>query len=220
MVLSPGSNAAPGQMIEPAVGSCTVAPVRVVVPTFCTRNDQVMVSPRSTFASPSTSATAADLVSRRAGACTIAVEVDDGFEAVVAPPGSTAEAVAVLSTSPASTSAWVTTCGSAAQVNDAPGGSRPGAQLTGPAVGSSTETECTVTVPVSCTRNVQLIWSPRSIRPSPSMSVAMADLVRCRPGSCCTAVSVELDEAVTTPPCGSRAVAVAVLETTPASTSA
>ena len=131
-----------------------------------------------------------------------------------------ADAVAVLSTTPASTSAWVTTCGAEEQVTVATGARLPAGQETAPAVGSATVTPCTVTVPVFCTRKVQVIWSPRSIRPSPLTSAATADLVRCRPGTCCTAVSVELGGAVTGSALGSVAVAVAVLDTTPASTSA
>src|SRR5258705_175871 len=80
-------------------------------------------------------------------------------------------------------------------------------------------TACTVVVPVLVTRNDQWTASPRSFTPSPSESATAADFVSDRAGAGVTVVSVEEGaEPIGRPP-GSRAVAVAVFDTTPASTS-
>ena len=92
-----------------AFGSSTATAVTVVVPVFLTRNDQVTVSPRSIWPSELVSVATADLVSCSASACTTAVSVDDGLDVTEAPAGLVADAVAVLATKPASTSAWVIT---------------------------------------------------------------------------------------------------------------
>ena len=58
-------------------------------------------------------------------------------------------AVAVLLTTPASTSAWLTVCAAEVQVVDPPGASVVAGHEIGPAVGSVTATEVRVTVPCS-----------------------------------------------------------------------
>ena len=64
------------------------------------------------------------------------------------PAGFRPLAVAVLVTTPASTSACVIVCAAAVHVVDAPGASVVTGQDTAPAVGSVTATSCSVTVPV------------------------------------------------------------------------
>ena len=113
-------------------------------------------------------------------------------------------------------------CGtSAVQVVDAPGASVVTGQVTAPAVGSVTARLVIVVVPVFSTRNDHAIVSPRSVLPSASTSVTAADLVSCSAGAWATGVSVEdgLD-GTGVPARRPAAVAVAVFETTPASTSA
>jgi len=65
-----------------------------------------MVSPRSVLASLFTSVTAADFTMVIIGDWFTGVDVDEGPEAIGGPPGGVAWAVAVLLTTPASTSAW------------------------------------------------------------------------------------------------------------------
>ena len=79
----------------------------VVVPVFLTRKDHWILSPRSFSPSPFTSLTAALLVSSRAEVCTTGVFVDDGVDVTVAPVGDRPLEVAVLDTTPASTSVCV-----------------------------------------------------------------------------------------------------------------
>ena len=139
-VLAPGASVVAGQETGPAFGSLTTTELSVVVPVFLTRNDHVIVSPRSVLPSPLTSVTTADLVSCSARACTTAVSVDDGFEVTVGPPGLVAVAEAVLATKPASTSAWVITWAAAVQVVETPGASVVTGQEIAPAVASLTAT--------------------------------------------------------------------------------
>ena len=87
VVEAPGAKVVVGQEIAPAVGSVTATVVRVTVPVFLTRNDQVIVSPRSVLPSPFRSLTAADLVSCNPLAWTIGVSVEDPLEVTVAPLG-------------------------------------------------------------------------------------------------------------------------------------
>ena len=126
----------------------------------------------------------------------------------------------MLLTTPASTSAWLTVCTAAVQVVVEPGVSEVNGQLTGPAVGSVTPTDVSVVVPALVTLKVQVIVSPRSVLKSPLTSLTAAFLTSLRFEVRVTAVSVcELLEVVVAP-AGVRPVAVAVLLTTPASTSA
>ena len=82
----------PGRSIAPAVGSVTARPVSVVVPVFVTRNDQLIVSPRSVVPSSLTSVTTARL-DQRAGprsATTGVVRSTTGCDVTVTPSGSVA----------------------------------------------------------------------------------------------------------------------------------
>ena len=75
VVDAPGANVVTGQVTAPAVGSLTTRLVIVVVPVFFTRNDQRSCRPGRSAPSPSTSVTAADLVSCSAGAWATGVSV-------------------------------------------------------------------------------------------------------------------------------------------------
>ena len=103
---------------------------------------------------------------------------------------------------------------------DAPGARVVARQVAAPAVGSAMATLETVVVPVFLTRNVQVILSPRSVLPSPLTSLTAADLVSWRAAEETTTVVVEELLDVTVAPAGFLVVAVAVLLTAPASTSA
>ncbi len=70
-----------------------------------------------------------------------------------APVGGVPEAVAVLDTWPAFTSAWVTGYAAAVQVVEAPGSSVVAGQLTAPTFGSVTPTAVRVTLPALVTTN-------------------------------------------------------------------
>src|SRR6202042_2370532 len=96
VVESPGANGAVGQVTAPAIGSATERLVIVVVPVFFTRNDHLIVSPRSILKSPLTSVTVADLVNSSAGAWLTGVSVPDGLDGTSLPLGSVPCAVAVL----------------------------------------------------------------------------------------------------------------------------
>ena len=122
----PGSSVGCGQVTAPAFGSAIATEVAVTVPVSCTRNDQTTVSPRSVRPSPLTSVTAADLVSCRPELWSTGVSAVDGFEVTGWPCGSTAAAVAVLVTTPASTSVWLIDVHS-----DRAGHARPRGQRTG-----------------------------------------------------------------------------------------
>ncbi len=112
------------------------------------------------------------------------MSVPEGLDGVSLPFGSLPTAVAVLLTTPASTSAWVMVCGAVAvQVVAAPGASVVTGQVTAPAVGSLTTRLVIVVVPVFWTRNDQAIVSPRSVFPSAFTSVTAADLVSCSAGA-------------------------------------
>src|SRR5690349_838632 len=127
-MVAPGASEPAGQVTGPAVGSVTVGLVRVVVPVLVRSKVQVIVSPRSVLPSPFTSVIEATFfTSFRAELCTTGVEVDEGPESTGLPEGSSAEAVAVLFTAPASTPACVITYALAAQVIVAPGTRLPAA---------------------------------------------------------------------------------------------
>ena len=163
----------------------------VTVPVFLTRNDQVILSPRLVLPSPLTSVTAADLVSCSALVCTTGVEVEELLEVTVAAAGLLAVAVAVLLTTPVSTSGWVIVYAAEVQVVDAPGARVVTGQVIAPALASVTAVVLSVTVPVFLTRNDQAIVSPRSVLPSPLTSVTAADLVSCNDEAWSTGVEVE-----------------------------
>ena len=106
------------------------------------------------------------------------------------------------------------------QVVVAPGANVVTGQVTEPAFGSLTATEWMVVVPVLRTRNDHWIRSPRSVWPSTFRSMTEADLVTDSPETWSMGVSADDGGETTGPPWGSAAEAVAVFETTPASTSA
>jgi hypothetical protein len=106
------------------------------------------------------------------------VAVDEASDVITGPEGGVPSAMAVLFTTPASTSAWeMVWTALAVQVSDTPGASVVLGQVTAPAAGSLIPTEVRVTVPVLVTRKDQAIVSPKSILPSPFTSVTEADLV-------------------------------------------
>jgi hypothetical protein len=219
VVDAPGANDVTGQVTTPAEGSVTATEVTVTVPEFVTLNDHAMVSPRSVAPFALTSVTTADLVRPSPGDWDTGVSVLLGGEVTAPPDGDLPPAVAVLETTPASTSAWVITCGPAVHVVDAPGANDVTGHDTTPAEGSATTTEDTVTVPVFVTLNDQAMVSPRSV-PLASRSLTTADFTNDSLGACGTGVSVEDGGEVTAAPAGVLPPAVAVLDTTPASTSA
>ena len=103
-----------------------------------------MVSPASTRPEPSASTgVPACLSSVRVATVLVGVLVVSVVGGTEVPSGPVAVAVAVLSTVPASTSAWVITY-SAVQVVEDPGTRVAVGQATGPALGSSTMTSVRV----------------------------------------------------------------------------
>src|ERR1700677_2787959 len=112
-----------------------------------------MVSPRSVTPSALTSLTVADFTIEMPLDWATGVEVDEGGEVIGGPEGGVPVPVAVLLTTPASTSVWVMVCTVlAVQVSAAPGASVELGQVVAPAMGSVTLTEVSVTVPVLVTR--------------------------------------------------------------------
>src|ERR1035437_2704218 len=115
-----------------------------------------MVSPRSVLPSALTSVTVAFFTMVMEADWANGVVVDEGVavtgEVVTGPLGGSPLAVAVLLTTPASTSAWVMVYGVVAvQVSLTPGASEELGQVTAPAVGSLTPAAGGVTVPVLVT---------------------------------------------------------------------
>src|SRR3954451_12496014 len=95
----------------------------VTVPVFSSRNDQLIVSPRSMRKLSLLSVTFADLVSVGFGRCSIGVDTVDGLDGTMLPSGAVSVAVAVLCTRPLSTSDCVTVYVGAVHVVEAPGAS-------------------------------------------------------------------------------------------------
>ena len=150
------------------------------------------------------------------------VEVEDGFDVTVVPAGLRPVIVAVLFTAPASTSACVIVYAAVVvQVVDAPGASVVAGQLVAPTLASTTATPVMVVAPVLSTRKLYVIRSPASTRPLLFTSTGLlARLVSTRADwVAVVTVALELAE-VTVAPAGFFVVAVAVLLTRPASTSA
>ena len=112
-----------------------------------------MVSPRSVTPLWFTSVTAADFTMASIGDWFTGVDVDEGPELIGGPPGGEPWAVAVLLTTPASTSAWeMVWAVVAVQVSEAAGANVTLGHVVAPAVGSVTPTPVRVTVPVLVTR--------------------------------------------------------------------
>ena len=186
-----------------------------------TRKVKGTVSPASTplalFLSVGVPAT---LSTTRPVAVLVTTRAEDGPAAAVVPVGVRPEAVAVLVTAPASTSAWVIVY-EAVQVVVAPGASVVVGQPTGPVFGSATATSVRVTAPglVRVKRNVTV--SPASTRPLLPVSTGVSALLA-RVSAAAAETGVEVVEAAdpTGAPAGVRPLAVALFTTAPASTSA
>jgi hypothetical protein len=148
----------------------------------------------------------------------------DWFEATELPPGSNPFAIAVLLTTPASTSACVTAY-VAEHVVSAPGARLVAKQLIADnvpvpekefgAVASSMLIPCTVTFPLLCTANEYVTESPAA-----DTDVGVTDFTNVRAGAAASVMVTVEGVEDTAPPAGGRADAVAVLVTCPASTSA
>src|SRR6185437_8521536 len=144
---APGATDPAGQVTLPPNGSVTATDPSVVVPVFLTFNVQVTLSPRSIAKSPFTSVTAAVLVIWIADVRSIVVVAEAAGETTAVLCGSRPDAVAVLVTDPASTSAWVITCALVVQVVDACGARVVVGHETAAAAGSLTATPVSVVVP-------------------------------------------------------------------------
>ena len=107
------------------------------------------------------------------------------------------------------------------QVVDAPGASVVAGQLVAPTLASTTATPVMVVTPVLSTRKVYVIRSPASTRPLLFTSTGLPALLVSARADWVAVVTVALELAeVTVAPAGFFVVAVAVLFTRPASTSA
>jgi hypothetical protein len=150
---APGASAPPGQVTVPTFGSVTLTADNVTLPVFVTRNVYPIVDP-TVFPDgvPACLSNVIVLV-RVIGVDVLSVAV------TAAPVGGVPDAVAVLSTTPAFTSAWVNVY-VAVHVRDAPGASAPPGQLTAPTFASVTLTGFSVTLPVFVIRNEYPIVDP------------------------------------------------------------
>ncbi len=105
----PGSSGVAGQVTTATSASSTVTPVSVTAPVLVTVNVYGMVSPASTRPSASTSSgVPAALSTVRVAMVEVGVLVLSGSDSAAGPVGGVPDAVAVLSTDPLLTSAWVT----------------------------------------------------------------------------------------------------------------
>ncbi|GAB2588511.1 hypothetical protein GCM10009593_29410 [Microlunatus antarcticus] len=152
----------------------------------------------------------------------VVVAVDDAFEVTAAPAGSSPVAVAVLTTAPLFTSAWVITYGAVvAHVVLAPGASVVTGQVVVPTFASAIATPVTVRAPVLVTAKEYPTRSPASTRPFVLTSVGVpAVLTRASVVTVDVGVDVLAGLEVRRTLFGSRPLTVAVLATAPASTSA
>ncbi|GAB2588413.1 hypothetical protein GCM10009593_29230 [Microlunatus antarcticus] len=164
----------------------------------------------------------ADLVSVSVPAVAVGTVAVELGEVTAVPAGFRAVTVAVLTTPPASTSAWVITYGAlVVQVVVAPGASVVVGQVVVPTFASTTASPVSVTAPVFVARKAYATRSPASVRPFAFTSVGVpADFVRVRVAAVDVGVAVEEAFEVTVAPAGLRPVTRAVLATVPASTSA
>ena len=117
---------------------------------------------------------AADLANDSVLVWVIGVDVDEVADVTTGPEGGVPDAVAVLVTTPAFTSAWVIVR-VAVHVVDAPGANVVDEQLIAdkPANGSATFTEVNVTLPVFVTANENVCTSPNDA-PVGAVSVVIA----------------------------------------------
>ena len=207
VVAAPGARDPVGHVTVPIVASVTATLVSVTLPVFVTRNEYGIVEPAVL-----PEAFPADFFSVIFGAEAIGV-VTESESVTAAPLGALAEAVAVLTTFPASTSACVSGY-VAVQVVAALGASCVTGQVTVPAFASATATVVSVTLPVLVTRNEYGIVEPAALP-----DAVPAVFVNVRLGAALMGV-VTPSVAVTAAPLGGVAEAVAELKTWPASTSA
>ena len=207
VVEAAGASCVAGHETVPTFVSETATPVSVTLPVFVTRNAYGIVDPAVVPV-----AIPACFFSVTLGADTIGV-VTESDAVTAAPLGGFAVAFAVLVTWPESTSASVSVY-VAVHVVDAPGASWVAGHDTVPTFASDTATPVTVTFPVFVTRNVygtvEVAALPDAV-PACFFSVIAGDRV--------IVLLVEL-VADTAAPVGGVPDALAVLFTTPASTSA
>jgi hypothetical protein len=207
VVVAPGASDVTGHVIVPTFVSVTPTLVNVTLPEFVTMNAYAIVE-------PATEPVGAPACLSNVTAGVRVIVVDTELVAVTAAPvGGIPDAVAVLFTTPASTSPCVNEY-DFVHVVDTPGASWVTGQLTGPTFGSLTPTDVTVTLPVFFTTNEYATVEPADIPDG-----APAVFVNVTAGPDAIVVSVESDD-VTAAPDGGVPVAVAVFATCPASTSA
>jgi hypothetical protein len=207
VVVAAGASCDTGQDTVPTFGSLTPTLVNVTLPVFFTRNEYAIVEPADM-----PDGAPADFVSVIAGVRVTGVVVEL-VVVTAAPVGGVPDAVAVLFTVPASTSAWVTVY-VAVQVVEIPGSSEVTGHETVPTFESLTPTVVSVTLPVFFTTNVYGRVAPAALALS-----APADLTNEIVAVRVIVVLVE-SVAVTAAPVGGVPEALAVLFTTPASASA
>ncbi|GAB2588523.1 hypothetical protein GCM10009593_29430 [Microlunatus antarcticus] len=220
-VPAPAASVVTGQVVV-TLESATATFRRVCVPVLVTPKLKVIWSPASTrpFVLTSTGVPA-DLLRRSEVTTVVGVVAEAAFEATAAPFGPVAEAAAVLVTAPASASAWVIVYAPLEHEVEAPGASVVEVQVTGPTFASVTTTPVRVSAPAFVTVKAYETRSPVSVRPFPLASTgAPAVLVRVSVVTVLVGVAVAAAFDVTAVPAGLRPVAVAVLFTAPASTSA
>src|SRR5690349_20593022 len=169
-MLAPGASVVVGQVTVTAgpagdtSWSATVRPCSVTCPELCTVKVKVISSPTPARWSLLASLVIdADLTRVSPGVSGVGVVVVDGGVTTGGPVGGVPDAVAELSTDPASTSAWVTTYTLEVHTRVAPGASTVAGQVTltsGPAGAtswSSTATLWRVTLPVFFIVKVKVI---------------------------------------------------------------
>jgi hypothetical protein len=207
LVEAPGVSDVTGHVIEPTFASVTPTEVSVTLPEFVTTNVYRIVEPA--VVPDGVPACLSNVIAgdRVIGVVTVLVPV------TAVPVGGVPDAVAVLFTVPASTSACVSVY-DFAHVVDAPGASVVAGQDTAPTFGSETPTLVSVTLPVFATTKVYRIVDP-AVMPLGVPAVLATEIAGERViGAFAVLVPVTAD------PVGGVPVAVAVLFTTPASTSA
>lgn len=179
VVDAPGVRIVSEQLIDdrPGNGSTMAIAVSITLPVLVTKNEKVCVSPSDGPVGVVSVVSVTDLDSESVLIWLIGVAVDDGFDVVANPFGGLALAVAVLSTDPALTSAWVIVR-VAEHVVERPGARMVSGQLIDdmPVNGSVTATALTVTLPVLVTKNEKVCVSP-SDAPTGAVSVVRATLL-------------------------------------------
>ena len=223
--VAPGASAPVGQLtfglVPPNSGSWTLTGSSVTLPVLVTLKPKVIVSPASAPL-PSTSSISEEVLTRSTVAVRATGVLVVSLSVTLVPDGAVPVVVPVLSTLPASTSAWFSVYVAVEQVTEAPGASGPEGHVTlglaPPNSGSCTVTGFRVTLPVFVTLKVYGILSPAS-GPLPSRSsIAPAVFFSRIAGKAATGVLVD-EVSVTWTPLVPVPLAVAVLSTIPAFTS-